>query len=115
MAQYKPEKYLPGTTFQTDEKLTRAAGEISATIFCSVGACRMGRTDDANTMIGVQLRMCGIEGLRVVGASVMPMITSDNTNSSTIMIAEKASEMIRATRKAWACSRTVSVRHQLTR
>ena len=102
LAKYKPEEYLPGVTFQTDEDLARAAGEIGTTIFHPVGTCRMGRADDANAVVDAQLRVRGIEGLRVVDASVMPTITSGNTNSPTIMISEKASEMIRAARKARA-------------
>jgi choline dehydrogenase len=102
LAQYRPEEYLPGAAFQTDEELARAAGEIGTTIFHPVGTCRMGRADDANAVVDAQLRVRGIEGLRVVDASVMPTITSGNTNSPTIMIAEKASEMIRAARKARA-------------
>ena len=94
LAQYRPEEYLPGAAFQTDEELARAAGEIGTTIFHPVGTCRMGRADDANAVVDAQLRVRGIDGLRVVDASVMPTITSGNTNSPTIMIAEKASDMI---------------------
>ena len=102
LAKYKPEEYLPGMAFQTDEDLARAAGEIGTTIFHPVGTCRMGRADDDNAVVDAQLRVRGIQGLRVVDASVMPTITSGNTNSPTIMIAEKAGEMIRAARKARA-------------
>jgi len=102
LAKYRPEEYLPGPSYQTDEDLARAAGDIGTTIFHPVGTCRMGRADDAGAVVDAQLRVHGIEGLRVVDASVMPTITSGNTNSPTIMIAEKASEMIRAARKARA-------------
>ncbi len=102
LARYRPEEYLPGAAFQTDVELARAAGEIGTTIFHPVGTCRMGRADDAGAVVDAQLRVRGIEGLRVVDASVMPTITSGNTNSPTIMIAEKASEMIRAARRARA-------------
>lgn len=98
-ARYEPREYLPGTKYQTDEDLARAAGEIGTTIFHPVGTCRMGRDDDRDAVVDSQLRVRGVEGLRVVDASVMPSITSGNTNSPTIMIAERASDMIRAARR----------------
>ena len=99
-ARYEPREYLPGPSFQSDEELMRAAGEIGTTIFHPVGTCRMGRADDPDAVVDAQLRVRGVQNLRVVDASVMPAITSGNTNSPTIMIAERASDMIRAGRKA---------------
>ena len=74
----------------------RAAGNISSTIFHPIGTCKMG--DDTTAVVDARLRVHGLRGLRVVDASVMPTITSGNTNSPTLMIAEKASEMIKADR-----------------
>ncbi|TAL53933.1 GMC family oxidoreductase N-terminal domain-containing protein [Pandoraea sp.] len=99
-ARYAPREYLPGPAYQSDEELARAAGDIGTTIFHPVGTCRMGRADDAGAVVDSRLRVRGLAGLRVVDASVMPTITSGNTNSPTLMIAEKASEMIRADRIA---------------
>ncbi|VVE66288.1 choline dehydrogenase [Pandoraea anapnoica] len=98
-ARYEPREYLPGPSYQSDEDLKRAAGDIGTTIFHPVGTCRMGRDDDPDAVVDPQLRVRGVQGLRVVDASVMPTITSGNTNSPTIMIAERASDMIRAARK----------------
>lgn len=100
LARYEPREYLPGPACQTDEDLMRAAGDIGTTIFHPVGTCRMGRADDEAAVVDNQLRVRGIDGLRVVDASVMPTITSGNTNSPTLMIAERASDLIRAARKA---------------
>ena len=86
---YKPEEYKPGPQYQTDEDLTRLAGDIATTIFHPVGTCRMGRKDDPGAVVDSRLRVRGVTGLRVADASVMPTITSGNTASPTLMIAEK--------------------------
>jgi choline dehydrogenase len=93
MAPYAPSEQLPGPAIASDAELARAAGDIGTTIFHPVGTARMG--DDPLAVVDARLRVHGIAGLRVVDASVMPVITSGNTNSPTIMIAEKASDMIR--------------------
>jgi choline dehydrogenase len=98
LKQYAPEEYKPGIHYRTEEELAQAAGAIGTTIFHPVGTCKMGRADDPTAVVGSDLRVQGVAGLRVVDASVMPFITSGNTNSPTIMIAEKASELIRS---AW--------------
>lgn len=92
MAKYTPEEMTPGITAQDDAELAKAAGNIGTTIFHPVSTVRMG-TDDA-APLDAQLRVKGISGLRVADASIMPTITSGNTNSPTIMIGEKASQMI---------------------
>ncbi|HEY7647064.1 MAG TPA: GMC family oxidoreductase N-terminal domain-containing protein [Hyphomicrobiales bacterium] len=89
---YEPEEMLPGADVSSDADLARAAGDISTTIFHPVGTCKMGR--DERAVVDERLRVRGVGALRVVDASVMPTITSGNTNSPTIMIAEKAAEMI---------------------
>jgi choline dehydrogenase len=93
LAKYKPEEFKPGREVQSDEDLSVAAGNIGTTIFHPVGTCKMGSDDAA--VVDDRLRVRGVQGLRVVDASVMPTITSGNTNSPVIMIAEKASDMIR--------------------
>jgi choline dehydrogenase len=90
MAPYAPEEYKPGAQYQTDEDLARLAGDIASTIFHPVGTTRMGRDDDPMAVVNSRLQVRGIQGLRVVDAGVMPTITSGNTNSPTLMIAEKA-------------------------
>ena len=94
MAQYEPEEYKPGVQYQSDEELAKLAGDIATTIFHPVGTCKMGREDDPMAVVDSQLRVRGVQGLRVVDASVMPTITSGNTNSPTLMIAEKAAGMM---------------------
>jgi len=89
LARYKPEEFKPGLHYETEEDLHRAAGEVGTTIFHPVGTCRMGRDDDALAVVDSQCRVRGVAGLRVADASVMPSITSGNTNSPTVMIAEK--------------------------
>jgi choline dehydrogenase len=91
MKKYEPEEYTPGAQFTSQEDLVRAAGNIGTTIFHPVGTCRMGRATDASAVVDPQLRVRGMERLRVIDASVMPSITSGNTNSPTLMIAERAS------------------------
>lgn len=94
MARRAPEEVRPGPDITSDEALARAAGAIGTTIFHPVGTCRMGT--DPGAVVDPQLRVREIAGLRVVDASIMPRITSGNPNSPTIMIAEKAAEMILA-------------------
>ncbi len=100
LAPYQPEEYLPGAKFQTDAELATAAGHIGTTIFHPVGTCTMGREDDPSAVVDSRLRVRGLSGLRVVDASIMPTITSGNTNAPTVMIAERGSDMIRADRRA---------------
>ena len=73
----------------------QAAGNVGTTIFHPVGSCKMGRADDVDAVVDSQLRVRGIGGLRVIDASVMPAITSGNTNSPTLMIAERGAMMVR--------------------
>ena len=99
LAKFQPEEYKPGLQYQTDEELTKLAGDIATTIFHPVGTAKMGRDDDAMAVVDSHLRVRDgkggkIAGLRVVDASVMPSITSGNTNSPTLMIAEKAARWI---------------------
>jgi len=100
LSRHAPEEILPGIQFQTQEELVEAAGQIGTTIFHPVGTCRMGADNDPAAVVDSRLRVLGVRGLRVVDASVMPVITSGNTNSPTLMIAERASEMIREDRGA---------------
>ena len=90
MAAFEPEEFKPGVQYQSDEELAKLAGDIASTIFHPVGTTRMGREDDSMAVVNSHLQVRGIRGLRVVDAGVMPSITSGNTNSPTLMIAEKA-------------------------
>ncbi|TSA11798.1 MAG: choline dehydrogenase [Betaproteobacteria bacterium] len=99
MKKYAPEEFLPGPGFQTDAELVHAAGNVGTTIFHPVGTCKMGRADDATAVVDAQLRVRGIEGLRVIDASIMPSITSGNTNSPTLMIAERGAMLVLAKRE----------------
>jgi choline dehydrogenase len=94
LAKYKPQEWKPGVQFETDEELARLAGDIATTIFHPVGTTKMGTEDDPMAVVDSQLRVRGVSGLRVVDAGVMPTITSGNTNSPTLMIAEKAAQWI---------------------
>ena len=91
-APHAPEEYRPGAAVQSDEALRHAAGDIGTTIFHPVGTCRMG--GDERAVVDARLRLRGLSGLRIADASIMPTITSGNTNSPTIMIAEKAADML---------------------
>ena len=99
LAKYKPQEWKPGVQFDTDAELAKLAGDIATTIFHPVGTTKMGATNDPFAVVDSRLRVRGprgglIAGLRVVDAGVMPRITSGNTNSPTLMIAEKAAQWI---------------------
>jgi choline dehydrogenase len=94
LAKYQPEEYLPGAGFQEDADLLREGGNIANTIFHPVGTVRMGRAEDPAAVLDSHLRLRSVGGLRVVDASIMPTIVSGNTNSPTLMIAEKAARWI---------------------
>ncbi len=99
LAKYQPEEFLPGIACQSDDEMAHAAGNIGTTIFHPVGTCKMGSATDANAVVDARLRVHGVSRLRVVDASIMPTITSGNTNSPTIMIAEQGSRFIIEDRK----------------
>jgi choline dehydrogenase len=103
LRRYRPEELRPGPDVDSDEELTREAGNIGTTIFHPVGTCRMG--DDELAVVGPDLRVHGVDRLRVVDASIMPKIVSGNTASPVVMIAEKAADMIlRSSRSGVATS-----------
>jgi choline dehydrogenase len=94
LEKYHPEEFMPGPEFQTEEELIQAAGNIGTTIFHPVGTAKMGPASDSLAVVDSRLRVRGVDGLRVIDASVMPTITSGNTNSPTLMIAERGAEMV---------------------
>lgn len=99
LAPFTPKEYKPGPQFQTQSELETAAGDVGTTIFHPVGTAKMGAADDPAAVVDPRLRVRGVEGLRVVDASIMPRIVSGNTNSPTIMIADKGAGMILADRR----------------
>ena len=98
LQKYQPQEWKPGTQYQTDQALAKLAGDIATTIFHPVGTTKMGAAHDPLAVVDSRLRVHGrgglIAGLRVVDAGVMPLITSGNTNSPVLMIAEKAAQWI---------------------
>ena len=92
LEKYEPEEWKPGAELQSDEELAQAAADLGTTIFHPVGTCKMG--SDAMAVVDDRLRLHGISGLRVIDASIMPQITSGNTNAPTVMIAEQGAEFI---------------------
>ena len=97
LAPFKPEEWKPGMQYQSDEDLARLAGDIATTIFHPVGTTKMGREDDPMAVLDSRFKVRGVQGLRVIDAGAMPTITSGNTNSPTLMMAEKAAGWIQAT------------------
>jgi choline dehydrogenase len=90
LQQYSPSEYLPGASIQSEQDLQQAARQIGTTIFHPVGTLKMGVGSDASSFVNARLEAHRVAGLRVADASVMPLITSGNTNSPTLMIAERA-------------------------
>ena len=94
LAKFRPREVRPGVQFQTDAELAKLAGDIGTTIFHPVGTAKMGPSSDPMAVVDARLKVHGVEGLRVIDASVMPTITSGNTNSPTLMIAERGAEWV---------------------
>jgi choline dehydrogenase len=92
LAKYRPEEYRPGASIANDNELARAAGELGTTIFHPVGTCKMGK--DPMAVVDDELRVHGVQRLRVIDASIFPRITSGNTNAPTYVIAEKGARAI---------------------
>ena len=90
---YDPEEFRPGVNIKDDEELVKAASNYAQTIFHPFGTCKMG--DDENSVVSDELKVHGVENLRVADASIMPTMPSGNTNAATLMIAEKASDLIK--------------------
>ena len=99
LAPFNPREFRPDPAAQDDASLLREAGDIGTTIFHPVSTAKMGIDSDPMAVVDARLRVRGIRGLRVVDASIMPTISSGNTNAPTIMIAEKAAQMILEDRK----------------
>lgn len=95
LAGYRPVEEKPGPECRDEAEILKAVGDLATTIFHPVGTARMGGTDDPQAVTDARLRVRGVAALRVVDASVMPVITSGNTNAPTVMIGEKGAEMIR--------------------
>jgi choline dehydrogenase len=94
LAAFRPQEWKPGVQYQTDDDLARLAGDIATTIFHPVGTTKMGADDDPMAVLDARMRVRGIAGLRVVDGGAMPTITSGNTNSPILMMAEKAAEWV---------------------
>jgi choline dehydrogenase len=95
LAPFQPQEHLPGAAVGDDDAaLVKAAGDIGTTIFHPVGTAKMGRDSDPKAVVDATLRVIGLDRLRVIDASVMPVITSGNTNAPTMMIAEKGAALM---------------------
>ena len=94
LRRYAPQELLPGAEVESEADLVEQIGNIATTIFHPVGTCKMGQ--DSGAVVGADLRVHGLKGLRIVDASIMPRIVSGNTASPVVMIAEKAADMIRS-------------------
>jgi choline dehydrogenase-like flavoprotein len=105
LARYSPSEFRPGPLMQTDADIVQAVGDISTPIFHAVGTAAMGRGPEA--VVDHELRVHGVDGLRVADASIMPTVTSGNTNAPTIMIGEKAAAMILASAARSAAPTTI--------
>jgi len=99
MKKYAPEETVPGPAFRSDAELIHVAGNVGTTIFHPVGTCRMGRDSDGDAVVDTRLRVRGVARLRIIDASIMPTITSGNTASPTVMIAERGAAMVIEDRK----------------
>jgi choline dehydrogenase len=100
LAPFEPEEHMPGADVQTDEQILAYARQTVITVFHQSGTCKMGQ--DPMAVVDERLSVRGLAGLRVVDASIMPNVVSGNTNAPTMMIAEKAADMIRQDRRAGA-------------
>ena len=94
LKKYHLQEKKPGIALQSDEELIAAVGQIGTTIFHPVGTCKMGLLGEKEAVVDAHLRVIGVAGLRIADASIMPLITSGNTNAPSMMIAEKAAQMI---------------------
>ncbi|MEO8278459.1 MAG: GMC oxidoreductase, partial [Ideonella sp.] len=94
LQRYRPREVKPGVEFESDDDLAKLAGDIGTTIFHPVGTTKMGPSQDPMAVVDARLNVHGLRGLRIADAGIMPTITSGNTNSPTLMIAERAAQWI---------------------
>lgn len=94
LARFQPEEYKPGAALQSEADLVKAVGDVATTIFHPVGTAKMGTAEDPMAVVDARLRVRGVQGVRVIDASIMPQITSGNTNAPSMMIGEKGAAMV---------------------